>query len=439
MKTRLPFLLFVFPIAILVLSRGASSDVRKIEDGEAGAAKLEQLIELEHKVHFLTPTGEDTVVHPGAYLVEAGDGALRLIPDDDQQSQPITIQAQTTTHEESLAVASPVSTKIGEDKHVIALLLMEGKAMQAVGSYSGVSARGAKKKRERRFMGKRIFVKPRINGILTTPKFGVLQENQLVVIKGSHFGSWKTRVKAKRNIYIKRQGKVLLHGYFKEGTRKVASLKIDEWTNSKIKATVEADALRGPLRDQKVKVQIVTANGPSSSYWRIPLRASRTSIWLNYNDRGVKVLRCSKEGNKNLCNGKPPTGEGLVGTAPFIRPCFWVDEPKTWKRRKPTILGEHANCHEAVDWDEGSDQYEIQLANGWVFREIWIREEPSSKKDWVMMPGYGTIKKEVLGTSVWRPKIKWKVSPDDQIRYYYWVKIEGPQGIPHYCQAKSCQ
>ena len=418
----------VFLIVVTSMHSGFSSSYgHETEGPEVGPGEFEQLIELDRAVHFLTPAGEDVVVPPGGYTVEAGDGALRLTPDNEQKSQPITIQAQATTHEESLEVISPISARIDEDMHVVGLLLPAGKVIQAMGSYSGVRSRGAKKKKGGfRYRGRRIFLKPRIEFVVTTPikeKKKVLRVGEQVFIKGKNFGAFK-----KGNGV----GKVFIQGRFKHNVPS-AVLKVEKWESTRIKARIQSDFLETQVIDQSVKIYIKTANGNSSAAWKMPFRAARESKWLDYRDKDkeatnvVRVLRCSKEANLSYCNGVVRSDLPVL----LAGPCQLSNKPPIWKGRKATIWARHKNCNMDEDWDEGSDQYEIRLQNGWLFKDIKLKRYMSSSKEWVMMPGYGTLKKEVHGTSSWKPKIKWMISPSDYVEYTYWVQIEGPKGIPY--------
>ena len=422
MNTRIPFLLIVLAVMVLVLPGSATSDVKDTE--EPATAEFEQLIELERAIHFLSPTGEDVVVPPGFYAMEAGNEALRLIPDDEQKSQPITIQAEATPHTESLEVVSPISTKINEDMHVVALLLPEGKILQAVGSYSGVRARGSKKKKGGfRYRGRRIILKPRIEFITTSSSIKgekkELRVGEQVFIKGANFGAFRKG---------KGVGEVLIRGRFRNNVP-VAALKVENWKSTTIKARIQSELIKTRVKDQRsVKIYIKTANGNSSGAWTIPFRAARQTWWLEYKDTAVWVRRCSKEANLSFCNEKVRTDLPVL----FSGSCNLSDNPPIWKGRVATIWARHKNCNLDADWDGDRDDvqdiYKITLKNGWVFKEIRPEEWRSSTDERISMPRFKELKK-VIGKSEWRPEIKWEISPNDSIFYAYWVQIEGPRGF----------
>ena len=150
MKMHRPYY-WVVTIACLALSLSGWSvsyaqDTETKED--AAPVEFQPVIEigLDRDVHFLTPQGEDVVVPSGAYTIETIKGGLILTPSDEANGKAVIIQAEATTHETSIESSQPVSMPVEEDHHVVILLLPNGKATQAVGSYSGVRPRGLKLK-----------------------------------------------------------------------------------------------------------------------------------------------------------------------------------------------------------------------------------------------------------------------------------------------------
>lgn len=100
-------------------------------------------IVLEKRVHFSAPDGADVVVAPGTYQVEqAEETQLRLVPATEGEQKPsLLIVAMATQHDEPLGGSLALSVPYKEDEHHVMLLLPEGKALDAVGSYSGVRTR----------------------------------------------------------------------------------------------------------------------------------------------------------------------------------------------------------------------------------------------------------------------------------------------------------
>ncbi|MBI5855521.1 MAG: hypothetical protein HZB35_09905 [Nitrospirae bacterium] len=99
-------------------------------------------IELSKAVHFLTPGGEDVVVGPGTFEVEATEQGLRLKPKDGKPEDAKVIQAQGIPSTEPMEASKTVSETLGEDSHRVALLRADGTGLEAVGSFSGVRTRG---------------------------------------------------------------------------------------------------------------------------------------------------------------------------------------------------------------------------------------------------------------------------------------------------------
>ncbi|TFG61210.1 MAG: hypothetical protein E4H32_07645, partial [Nitrospirales bacterium] len=101
------------------------------------------IVEIDRETHFLTPTGEDVVVFPGAYLVQAEKDGLRLIAEEGTSSESVMIEATSTTHEQTLAGPTAVTLSDKEDENIVALLMPDGKSLEATGSHSGVLSRAA--------------------------------------------------------------------------------------------------------------------------------------------------------------------------------------------------------------------------------------------------------------------------------------------------------
>lgn len=98
-------------------------------------------IEFEKPVHFITPGGDDVVVGPGTFSIEAKEGWLQLTPIGAEKTESVLVQAEEGQHEETLQKAKALSVSDAEDWHRVALLLANGTSFEAVGSYSGVRSR----------------------------------------------------------------------------------------------------------------------------------------------------------------------------------------------------------------------------------------------------------------------------------------------------------
>jgi hypothetical protein len=98
-------------------------------------------ITISQPVHFLTPDGTDVIVNPGNYDVGAAGNILRL--QSSNNKDPIHIQAGPAPFPDE--VESPVAMAIPmpEEGIYLALAVPEGTGLEAMGSYSGIQARGA--------------------------------------------------------------------------------------------------------------------------------------------------------------------------------------------------------------------------------------------------------------------------------------------------------
>ena len=382
-----------------------SSQIKDVEEADAKPAEFEQVVELEKAVHFQTPAGEAVVISPGAYSVEAADGALRLIPSSEEEGQPVTVQAEATTHEEAVEKPESMAMPGEEDQHVVMLLMPNGKALEASGSYSGVSTRGKKKFRFN-FKGLKGILKyiPKISGVFTTPRFGAISPNGTIYIKGKQFGKKKGTIV----LTVKKYG-----GKGRWSTKKY-NLTVKQWGDKKIKATIPKSIVG--VADGKVSFVLKTAKRIPHKAWKVNFYATRETKQLRRGE-AMKLGFCSNGADVNWCLGLNFSDKGS---------CFY----KNKERKDASISAFHLNCDDVVDWDDGSDVYEVRLKNGWVFDKIDPSGGGSSAKDWVKMP-VGRALKKLKGLSVWKPTIKWKISPGkDYVAYHYWIKVKGPKGVP---------
>ena len=100
-------------------------------------------VTIEKAVHFSASDGSDVVASAGTYRVEqATDATLRLIPLEGKD--PFVILAQATTHGESIEAPLALSIPHQQDEHHVVLLRPDGSALDAAGTYSGVSTRAAR-------------------------------------------------------------------------------------------------------------------------------------------------------------------------------------------------------------------------------------------------------------------------------------------------------
>ncbi len=104
-------------------------------------------VEIDMAVHFLTPSGEDVVILPGAYEVKSETGGIRLVAEEGTSSESLLIEATPTDHEETVTNPMAVTLSDKNNEQVITLLLPNGKGWAAWGSYSGVHSRAGQRPR----------------------------------------------------------------------------------------------------------------------------------------------------------------------------------------------------------------------------------------------------------------------------------------------------
>ena len=140
LKSKLAFL-----VGMLILWTGiyqsvvAGTDTSSSEQGEE--IFLPERVELEKTVYFVSPDGEPVEVPPGPYMLETADEGLRLVPFG--EGEDFLVKVKVTTQGETLSELATESTMLEDDSHYLALLLPDGRTFEAIGSYSGVRARGS--------------------------------------------------------------------------------------------------------------------------------------------------------------------------------------------------------------------------------------------------------------------------------------------------------
>lgn len=101
---------------------------------DAMPIQFQKIVEFEREVHFLTPDGQDTVIQPGEYSIQAVPDGLQLQSVDHEKAQAVIVQADPVTHEQSVDSPEPLVMKDGEDQQVVMVLMPGGEGLQATGS-----------------------------------------------------------------------------------------------------------------------------------------------------------------------------------------------------------------------------------------------------------------------------------------------------------------
>lgn len=126
-------------------------------------AQAPATITLDRGIHLFQTDGADVLVSPGTYSVEAaGADALRLVSAESHRD--ILLRAVPTGHDERVAEPRALSIPDEQEPDLIhlVLLLPDGKALDAVGSYSGIRTRA----------GALAVSRARITAVVQTPATG---------------------------------------------------------------------------------------------------------------------------------------------------------------------------------------------------------------------------------------------------------------------------
>jgi hypothetical protein len=100
------------------------------------------------------------------------------------------------------------------------------------------------------------------------------------------------------------------------------------------------------------------------------------------------------------------------------------------ERKDKTISAYHVNCDLVVDWDDGSDQFTIELKNKWVIDQIRWGWNPHSTSEKLKLPSAEALTQKYKGASKMTLSVPWEVSPGlDWLSYWIDVDVKGPAGI----------
>ena len=227
---------------------------------------------------------------------------------------------------------------------------------------------------------------------LPLPPAGVLQPGSKLYIKGARFGS--------------QPGKILIY----YGNTSVELVNLDWENDTQIHGVVPMSTNGRP--NQTVTIRVKTAENKLSNPMQIGFRGREEKVLT----RQFVTFSCGTDGNLNVCNnwsgGSTNIFTGMDCSSQNIAVC-----------------GGHANNQLAIGDDAGSDNFNVSLKNGWVFKSV-------QKVEWKKTSGneklFGPYPPLPVGQAYWGLKINWVVSPADYVFYKLKITVEGPVGTSPY-------
>jgi hypothetical protein len=147
----------------------------------------ERTVSLTQAVHFTDAKGQDVVVGPGSYRIEAeGTNRIRLLPAE--TGEAVVIDAVSFTHQQT--VESPFLVTVSDpqkpDVLYLALLSPGGTGLEAIGTYSGVKPRA--------LMDQMVFMTALNMAFVVQPTFVVIYEHQNFLGRSRPLGVCETRL-----------------------------------------------------------------------------------------------------------------------------------------------------------------------------------------------------------------------------------------------------
>lgn len=138
-------ILIAVSLALCVVPRGlaqvAPESTPSSEIFDLLRAEELNTVSLVQPVHFVTAEATDVVVDPGTYRVGTSEqGKLQLISVTGNKTMEVA--AMSTTHAEHISV--PIALHVQDDEKFprVVLLMPDGSALEAVGSYDVIRSRG---------------------------------------------------------------------------------------------------------------------------------------------------------------------------------------------------------------------------------------------------------------------------------------------------------
>src|SRR5574341_69357 len=226
-----------------------------------------------------------------------------------------------------------------------------------------------------------------------TGGFGFVTPGGSLLIFGSGFGTSEGKA------YIK----------FPIENKTVEIWQIGEWAPKGI-GMILHDSIAG-VRDQQAKLWVVTANNVKSNEWTVNFTATKDVKLLTYCDPVVKTW-CSDEADYDWCNGQE-VSYGFVCGLVTLGLCGCTDGP--------TLCARHETC---FGWaDDGTDEIQASLKNGWVFDTI----------DFQPIAGNVKTPNGFAPDTTWtKVTVDWDTdTPDDIAMYNVFLTIKGPMDVPH--------
>jgi len=105
----------------------------------------EEGITIDRAIHFFNNEDTEVIVPPGRYAIHADQSKGVLVLQATNREKSIQLEAHSISHEEPVPTATPLSFSEEEDEHRLLLLQPDGTGLEAVGSYSGIHSRAARR------------------------------------------------------------------------------------------------------------------------------------------------------------------------------------------------------------------------------------------------------------------------------------------------------
>ncbi len=227
----------------------------------------------------------------------------------------------------------------------------------------------------------------------------------IIAITGHHFGTVSAIVRTHLTSW--------------DGKPKVLDLEVASWKDGLIEA--HWPSFFG-LRDQDATIEVAPFGRPVSQPH--PIRFTPELVGEILPAAEVKVVSCGTDSNFDGCNAFGDPDDSVTTILFFSIGSPWgCEHPGPWTLA--TLCGHHENNWGAIGNDADEDVFEITLDNDWLLDHFEFVTKNDSGGTLSGPSGFPH------GGTSWTPRIKWTVTPNDDVYYDIAVWVVGPKGVPH--------
>lgn len=192
------------------------------------------------------------------------------------------------------------------------------------------------------------------------------------------------------------------------------------WESSeRIRATVfDILGTSGTTKDTEASFRVTNKGGHYSLWFTTPFGVTIHEIVLPGLTRAVQ---------RHVC--------GVSSVDACV--CFGRVDLAPWRLAGHSVYGWHRQGQVNIGNDDGYDEHQIKLHNGWVISKVEAILTRTSHDETLGAMNSSEAGQAFVGKTDAVIPVHWSVSPSDYVMYEYKFWIKGPRGIPYHCDRNS--